>query len=272
MPTASIVTAAVVAAGEVSDFTPTVRLELREKVAAEAGVDVAAVTLTIEAASVLLTFEIALPASVDADAANAALTTQLADPAAASAFLSTASFVVSVESIEAEPTIDSRTDPPADEGFSLEEELSGGGDGGAGGAVAAGVIIGVLGLFVATAAVLRREDIRRWWQAQRAKRGGAAGKGGQYTSSTSAADVESSLAESSLVSMESIGVGGGVAKMARDSKPAPPHPSLWKSASSLEDVDLGVEPVVEVAVKEVARAMPGSVHLAAVHVELAGAK
>jgi len=105
MATASMVTAAVVAAGQVSDFTASVQLSLREKVALEMGVAVEAVTLTIEAASVLLTFEIALPASVDADAANAALTTQLADPAAASAFLSTASFVVSVESIEVEPTV-----------------------------------------------------------------------------------------------------------------------------------------------------------------------
>ena len=105
MATASMVTAAVVAAGQVSDFTASVQLSLREKVALEMGVAVEAVTLTIEAASVLLTFEVALPASVDADAAKAALATQLADPEAASAFLSTASFVVSVESIEVEPTV-----------------------------------------------------------------------------------------------------------------------------------------------------------------------
>ena len=61
-----MVTAAVVAAGQVSDFTASVQLSLREKVALEMGVAVEAVTLTIEAASVLLTFEVALPASVDA--------------------------------------------------------------------------------------------------------------------------------------------------------------------------------------------------------------
>ena len=127
MATASMVTAAVVAAGQVSDFTASVQLSLREKVALEMGVAVEAVTLTIEAASVLLTFEVALPASVDADAAKAALATQLADPEAASAFLSTASFVVSVESIEVEPTVGP---PPA---------TSSGGDSGSK-SVAAGVI------------------------------------------------------------------------------------------------------------------------------------
>ena len=149
MATASMVTAAVVAAGQVSDFTASVQLSLREKVALEMGVAVEAVTLTIEAASVLLTFEVALPASVDADAAKAALATQLADPEAASAFLSTASFVVSVESIEVEPTVGP---PPA---------TSSGGDSGSK-SVAAGVIT----LLVAAALVSwwrRRPPWRRPW-------------------------------------------------------------------------------------------------------------
>ena len=137
------------AAGQVSDFTASVQLSLREKVALEMGVAVEAVTLTIEAASVLLTFEVALPASVDADAAKAALATQLADPEAASAFLSTASFVVSVESIEVEPTVGP---PPA---------TSSGGNSGSK-SVAAGVIT----LLVAAALVSwwrRRPPWRRPW-------------------------------------------------------------------------------------------------------------
>ena len=83
------------------------------------------------------------------DAAKAALATQLADPEAASAFLSTASFVVSVESIEVEPTVGP---PPA---------TSSGGDSGSK-SVAAGVIT----LLVAAALVSwwrRRPPWRRPW-------------------------------------------------------------------------------------------------------------
>ena len=115
---AATITTAVVAAGDVSDFTPTVQDALRAGVAAEVGVATEAVTLTVEAASVRLTFETSLPASVDAANATAALSTQLADPAAASTFLNAAivdagvtSFTISVESIEIAPTSEAEQGP-----------------------------------------------------------------------------------------------------------------------------------------------------------------
>jgi hypothetical protein len=69
-PTVSTLTTAVIAAGDVSDFTPSVQIGMRQAVADEVGVPIAAVTLTVEAASVLLTFEVVLPADVDALAAQ----------------------------------------------------------------------------------------------------------------------------------------------------------------------------------------------------------
>jgi hypothetical protein len=106
-PTVSTLTTAVIAAGDVSDFTPSVQIGMRQAVADEVGVPIAAVTLTVEAASVLLTFEVVLPADVDALAAQSALATQLGSPAAASAFLA-----VTVESIAETPTSNLSPSPP----------------------------------------------------------------------------------------------------------------------------------------------------------------
>ena len=71
-------------------------------------------------------------------------------------------------------------------------------------------------------------------------------------------------AESSVVAVDVANLGHR-GSLERDSKPAPPT-SIWKSAASLEDIDVDVEPV-DVAVKEVPRATPGSIHI-----ELAGGK
>ena len=106
-PAIATVTTAVVAEGDVSDFTADVKLALREKVANEVGVDVSAITLTVEAASVLLKFMIALPTAGSAIAdATTALAAQLADPARASTFLTTDKLTLKVESIAVAPTSD----------------------------------------------------------------------------------------------------------------------------------------------------------------------
>jgi len=104
-PTAATISAAVIVSGNVADFTPTVQLELRSKVATEVGVPVAAVALTVASASVLLTFDIAVPAGMNTAAATSSLATQLADPTTASTFLSVSSLAISVQSIPSAPTV-----------------------------------------------------------------------------------------------------------------------------------------------------------------------
>ena len=102
---------AVVVTGSESDFTPTVRLELRSAVASEARVDVRAVSLDVAAvarlrelrrelqgSSVRLTFTIVTSAAAAAATVNA-LSSRLANPAVASSFLSTNSFTAIVTSI-----------------------------------------------------------------------------------------------------------------------------------------------------------------------------
>jgi len=95
----------VIVSGNVADFTPTVQLELRSKVASEVGVPVAAVALTVASASVLLTFDLAVPAGMNPAAAASSLATQLADPTTASTFLSVSSLAISVQSIPSAPTV-----------------------------------------------------------------------------------------------------------------------------------------------------------------------
>jgi hypothetical protein len=98
--------------GEVDDYTDEVQDALRAGIAAEVGVAADAVTLTVEAASVRLTFEVALPASGDLDATTvaSALATLLADPEAATTFLNSAltdagvsGLTLAVESIAVAP-------------------------------------------------------------------------------------------------------------------------------------------------------------------------
>jgi hypothetical protein len=115
--TAATITVAVVAAGSISDFTPNVQLGLRAKVAAEVGVTTDAVVLTVSAASVILTFDIALPASIEPLTAIAALDARLSSTGAASAFLSSTSVAVNVESVHEVPALRSAA-PPSPSGSS----------------------------------------------------------------------------------------------------------------------------------------------------------
>ena len=109
---------AVVVTGSESDFTPTVRLDLRSAVASEARVDVSAVRLVVAAvarlrelrrelqgssgSSVRLTFTIATSAAAAAATVNT-LSARLANPATASAFLTTPSYNANVTSIPTLP-------------------------------------------------------------------------------------------------------------------------------------------------------------------------
>jgi len=104
-PTAATISTAVIVSGNVADFTPTVQHELRSKVATQVGVPVAAVALTVASASVLLTFDIAVPTGMNTAAAASGLATQLADPTTASSFLSVSSLAISVLSIPSVPTL-----------------------------------------------------------------------------------------------------------------------------------------------------------------------
>jgi len=74
-------------------------------VAAEANVPVAAVSLTVEAASVRLSFEITVPTLEAATAASNAIGSRLATPTAASAFLTTASYTPTVQTIPIAPAV-----------------------------------------------------------------------------------------------------------------------------------------------------------------------
>ena len=96
-PTASLLTTELVVAGSVSDFTDSVRTSLRQKVATRAGVPLPAVTLSVAAASVRLTFAIALASAPDAAMAQRSLGKEFASPEAASAFLSTPELPISVQ-------------------------------------------------------------------------------------------------------------------------------------------------------------------------------
>ena len=112
-PTAATLSTTVIVSGSVSDFTPTVRTELTDKVATEAGVPSTAVTLDVVSASVQLTFTISLPSAAAATTATNSLATVLASPTAASTFLTTASYTASVVSIPDAPRL--LSPPPSPE-------------------------------------------------------------------------------------------------------------------------------------------------------------
>ena len=96
---------AVIVSGAVSDFTAGVRAHLVAKLAESVGVAPAAVTLTVSAASVLLSFAIAMPPDLDTASAVTDLSALMGDPIAASAFLSTPSLALTVQSIVTAPVI-----------------------------------------------------------------------------------------------------------------------------------------------------------------------
>jgi len=92
-------------AGSVSDVTPTALDAMRQAVAAEASTPLAAVTASVAAGSVLLTFRIALQTEGEADAAAEALAEHVGDADAASTWLGAASgLAITVTEVITPPT------------------------------------------------------------------------------------------------------------------------------------------------------------------------
>ena len=150
IPTAAVITTDIVVSGAVSDFTLAVRTELKSKVAAEAGVTPAAVSLDVTAASVRLSFTIAFESTASATTGASALSIALASPATASAFLTTTSYTASVVSVASLPALisppppsPSPTPPP-----SPPEATETGCDGGCVGAIVGGSCVPVLMLIL----------------------------------------------------------------------------------------------------------------------------
>jgi large-conductance mechanosensitive channel len=146
---------AVVVTGSESDFTQTVRLELRSAVAREAGVEVSAVRLDVAAvarlrelrrelqgSSVTLTFTIITSAAAAAATVNA-LSSRLANPTVASAFLTTPSYTASVTSIASLPVAT----------YALEAQVVSSNTGSSNTGLIIGVAVGgtIAALFVVTA-------------------------------------------------------------------------------------------------------------------------
>jgi len=155
---------AVVVTGSESDFTPTVRLDLRSAVASEARVDVSAVRLVVAAvarlrelrrelqgSSVTLTFTIITSAAAAAATVNA-LSSRLANPTVASAFLTTPSYTASVTSIASLPVAT----------YALEAQVVSSNTGSSNTGLIIGVAVGgtIAALFVVTALFmcLRRKN------------------------------------------------------------------------------------------------------------------
>jgi len=107
------------ASGSVSDYQDT--SNLKQSIATAAGVSASDVTIKVEAASVIITATIKVPASTTSAAVQASLNSELGTAADASAALGI--------TVESDPTI------------SITEPSAGGGGGGDGGGAAAAVII-----------------------------------------------------------------------------------------------------------------------------------
>jgi hypothetical protein len=105
------------ASGDIGDYDDEKKEKIAEAFAAEAGVNVEAVSVTVEAGSVLITVEITMPDAAAAAAVATKLQAKLADAEAATAFLADAN--VTVEEIDSDPAA---VAPPASRGDqSLEE-------------------------------------------------------------------------------------------------------------------------------------------------------
>jgi hypothetical protein len=91
------------ASGDIGDYDDEKKEKIAEAFAAEAGVNVEAVSVTVEAGSVLITVEITMPDAAAAAAVATKLQAKLADAEAATAFLADAN--VTVEEIDSDPAV-----------------------------------------------------------------------------------------------------------------------------------------------------------------------
>ena len=106
----------VIADGTVDQLTPTVADAMRRKVATELGVDVNAVTVSVEAASVRITLNVGYASASLAESGRLTLAQAVGTAEAASTFLSTSTMPVTVETTETVPTVVSpagASDPPS---------------------------------------------------------------------------------------------------------------------------------------------------------------
>ena len=106
-PATSVLSVSLVVAGSVTDFSADVRVSLRTKLAATAGVPVSAVSLSIIAASVQLSFAITYASDVAAADSLNEIAPRLGSPDAASVFLSLPDLPITVEAITAAPFVSS---------------------------------------------------------------------------------------------------------------------------------------------------------------------
>ena len=104
-PATHLVTMAATISASVSDITATVLTGMRQRVAEQASVPLGAVQATVEAASVKITFTLALQSGATANAVQTSLSGSFASKAAASALLSTPALAVTVEAINAPPEV-----------------------------------------------------------------------------------------------------------------------------------------------------------------------
>ena len=99
-----VVFAAVTVAGDVVDFTEVALLAMQDKIAGEAGVPPTAVHLTVEAASVKLSFTISgFDGFDEAVVVQQALADEFVSTSTATTFLTTAELKVSVEAVDQRP-------------------------------------------------------------------------------------------------------------------------------------------------------------------------
>ena len=149
-------------AGSVSDVTPAALDAMRQAVAAEAGVPVAAVTASVAAGSVLLTFRIALQTEGEADAAAVALAEHVGDADAASTWLGAASgLAITVTEVITPPTKGALQPPAPPPPLSPPPAGPSGGGGGTPLGLIIGIVVGgLLLLCVLAAAIYKAKRVR----------------------------------------------------------------------------------------------------------------
>ena len=132
-----------VARGNVDDYSSSQKLELRGKVADAAGVDQSRVTISVKAASVMITASIKVPASTTAAAMQLSLSSSLGTADKASA-----AFGITVES---DPTfLIMSDDESSDDATSSDDE------GATAGAVAGGVLGGLVAICLLVSSLVYR--------------------------------------------------------------------------------------------------------------------
>jgi len=176
----SVVGFALVLAGDVSSFTPSVRNEMQGAIAARAGVDPSAVTVTVTSGSVIVLVSIQTYA-VTATSVQSTMASATSSPSGATAMLASVTGVsIAVLAVVTPPTIANVAPPPPPPPSSLSpfpppQRPPGAQDSAGGGAIAIlaiAVPAAIVGLLCCLAMVcwwsrrrgveLRRKDVNNW--------------------------------------------------------------------------------------------------------------